>query len=116
MGFDVVHLLRCKPRLTKGRLNHLLLSFSVRSGEAVGAPILVDGTTPNHGVYRVSLGDRLGEGLQHHRPGPLRAHKSVCRRIKGLAATFRGEGGELAETNGEFGAQNQVNPARDRHR
>ena len=105
------------PRLDPGYLERLaderFLGEPVGRGQAVRAPVLVEGGAPNHRVDAVAVTERAGERLQDDHAGPLAAHEPVGAGVEALAASIGGHRLQAREAEGDGRGQDQVDAPRE---
>ena len=70
MSFDVIDLTGRDAGLPYAERSDGLLGRSAGGGQAVGAPVLVDRSAPDHSVDRVAVGQARESGLSTTIPAP----------------------------------------------
>ena len=119
MGLDVIDLPGGDAGVPVGRAEDGFLGQSAGGGQTVGAPVLVDRTTSDHGIDRVAVGQGTRERLEYHHPRALAADITIGLRVERLAPAVRGQEPSLGKAREHFRQRESSSrrpPSRDRIR
>ena len=115
MGLDIVHFMRRHPRIGVRRAQHRHLSGWIRSQQAVGPAVLVDGRTAHHRQQPIPVAQCITQPLEHHHPAALAADEPIGVRVERMARTGRRQRTGLIETTKNRRRQQQIHSARNGH-
>ena len=94
--------------------DHGLLRGTVGRGQAVAAPILVDGGSANDGDDAIAVLDRAREPLEHDHGASFAADVAVGRGVERLAPAVGRHHARLGQVDVHLGRENQVDAAGQR--
>ena len=115
MCLDVAHRARVDTCVRVRGAQDGLLSTGVRSHQAVGPAVLVDGAAPDRRVDAVPVGQSPAQRLEHDHARTLAPYIPVGARVERLATPVRGHRTGLTEVDGDCWRQDDVHASRDRH-
>ncbi len=90
MPLHHIHLGRAQPGIGQRRPHHPLLRRTIRRGQPIRRPILINRRPDHHRQHRMTQPPRIRKPLQHQHPTALGESGAVGRRGECLAAPVRG--------------------------